>query len=494
MTTAGSSVRSSRFTAELITPAAIVVAEATCASLLIDAVLTSSRGYHMSLSFWAVALPALAATAVSLASARLRRWRWRAPVLAAAVVVGAALTAGMISELGRSGSFWRVISQPWNVTGHAAAVTALTAWIVTALAWSRGCWAGISSPSFRQTAVSAGLGAAAFIGIIIGRGAADPSAFRTATSATGWLLFVWFPLVVVALALVHERDLEQQILRCPGAPPGAVWFSVLAVPMLVVALIAVLVAVAVGPLSSLAATGVTKVAQAIWWLMQKLADRFSHVQLGTHSVSRPTPSRLPTLHSVAPLAPRSTVRVPPFVAIIVVAAVGAVLVLVVLRHLRPLSRRRPPADTAVNEERDSVFSWRHLFDQLRGLLAGLLRRLRRSPAAGQPVTEAVVERELDEATVRRAYRSMLLAARASGQPRKPPETSGEFQRRLANGPGAAAAGELTRLTSLYEAARYGELAFDGPAVARAYGYAEAVSAAVNDADDATIRPDKATSA
>ena len=187
---------------------------------MIDAVINTSGGPHADVPFLAVATSAVAAVTVAGVVGRTTSPWWRQVlILIPVVVVGASLAASTSGVLtSGSGSWWRMASQPWSVTGHTAATVAGTAWFVAALTWTRGTWLGTVSPSFRATVWSLSLGAAAFIGMFLGRADRHAAAFRATTAGAGWLLFLWFPLSVTVVALVRERDLERQALSARLIP------------------------------------------------------------------------------------------------------------------------------------------------------------------------------------------------------------------------------------------------------------------------------------
>ena len=47
----------------------------------------------------------------------------------------------------------------------------------------------------------------------------------------GWLLFLWFPFVAAAVALIRQRELEREVLSGTRSRPSGAWFAILAVPM-----------------------------------------------------------------------------------------------------------------------------------------------------------------------------------------------------------------------------------------------------------------------
>jgi hypothetical protein len=142
------------------------------------------------------------------------------------------------------------------------------------------------------------------------------------------------------------------------------------------------------------------------------------------------------------------------VVVVVVIVVGLVLL---VRWLAPRRARRRTATPAVDEERDSVFSWAHLRDQVLALFRRLFtRRRRRSSGADEPGEPVVTVAASDQAGIRAQYRRFLAAARQSEMGRAPSETTREFEHRLAGSvvPDGAT-GELDQLTRLYDRVRYG---------------------------------------
>jgi Domain of unknown function (DUF4129) len=522
MAITGETGRSLTFSRKVIAPAAmaIVVAEATWVSLLVVAIANAALGGRVSVSFLALALPAV--VAVTLGAQRTRRaktWPRRAALLAPAMLVGAILTAGVIGELSRSGSFLRVAVEPWTASGHDMGISAAAAWAVAVLAWGRGVWLGVAPPSFRQTAWSAGLGGVVLFGIVIGRAEGNHTPFSAATGATAWLLLVWFAFAATALTLVRKRDLEQEVLRRSQSQPDTVWMTVIGGPLVSVALVALVIAVAFGPAASIIGHGVALVAGAIGWLISTIAHAIStvvhpahgHRTVGksgahvhhkatsvTHPHHAPGKTRQKTLDRK--VGHNSTT---PWLA--VAAAVPATFLLLGVCYLftlgRPRRARRPRlTDVAEDEERDTVFTWRHLANQLKGALRALRellrrrqRRLRRAPAPSDTTHPTVPSEDPTGGnTVRHAYRRMLITARASGSPRTPAETTHELQGRLSDGPAASAAKALAGLTVLYDAERYGEVETDEPARTHAVDQADAVSSALREQEQ-TVAPRRSPS-
>jgi hypothetical protein len=442
-----------------------VAAEATWVSLLIDAAVNTSAGPHVDLPFLAFALPAVAATAVTGGMSRLG---WRParliPALTPLVILGTALTAGILTALTTPGDWWIAATQPWTIPGHTAAVTAGLAWCVAVLSWGRGLWLGLAPPSLRHLAWSLGLGGAAFLGIFAARADSHDVTFRHATEPAGWLLFVFFPFVSTAVALVHERDLEDRVLHHTGSRPSGVWIAVLAVPMLAVALVALLIAAAAGPAGRDTARGVAVAAEAIGkgtataarWLWDLLPR--AH-----HDPVRPPPAPPGVVHGAPARPSGATSSLIPVVVweILAVAVVGALVVAAVRylrhRHTFPAWRTPRPPGEAAEVEKDFIFTWRHLVAQLWHALLLVLGRLRHRPSA--PVTmpglPVVTLDDREYQTVRQAYRRVLSAAQEAGRGRKRTETTRELQGRLAADLGPAARDALGGLTDIYDRVRYG---------------------------------------
>ena len=469
-------------------PALLVIAEATWVSLLIDAVINTSGGPHADVPFLAVATSAVAAVTVAGVVGRTTSPWWRQVlILIPVVVVGASLaarTSGVLTS--GSGSWWRMASQPWSVTGHTAATVAGTAWFVAALTWTRGTWLGTVSPSFRATVWSLSLGAAAFIGMFLGRADRHAAAFRATTAGAGWLLFLWFPLSVTVVALVRERDLERQALSRASSRPSAQWLTILSLPMLGVALIALGVAVVIGPGAPIVGHAVAAAATAAWdavataakWLWDLIPRRHSrpspgHVRIQPRPAPRPSP----------PLRPSHALWTVPAIAGGVVGAVTVVAVVVYLvRNFRPLRLRWKPPDAQVDDEtRDSVFSWRHLGGQVWGALLAFLRRFRRQRKGGdgQVVPVAVSSEPRPAESVREAYSRVLQGARTAGRARRTNETTQELKDRLTTALAAGPSESLGALTRLYDVVRYGEIDPEESARAHASSHADDVTAALH---------------
>jgi len=463
-------------------PACLVVGEATWFGLLVNASYNTSHGPRVDLPFLAFAVPATAAVA-AIALAGRRGWRWwqRSLVIAALAALGAVVTAGVIGGLTVAGSEWRTATHPWTSPGHRAAVVAGAAWLVAIMTWARGTWLGAHRPSFVHAARSAGISAIAFIGIFAGRAGAREVAFRATTGDAGVLLFVFFPLTGAALLLIRQREIEREALLHPTSGPGLSWLGVLAVPMVAIAAVSLAVAATVGPAARGAARAALAVLRAIGWVLAALG-RLLSTGPNVRPVTSPVPPPIPVRPGppVGSGAHPVTVPGPVWWAICAVGlALAAWFAVRYVRILWPSRWRQPPAPDA-DEERTSVFTWAHLFAQLRRALRALLARLRprrrrRTPdGVGMSTPSAGPSGTAIATDIRAAYRRVLVAASRAGSPRSPAETVTEFEGRLAgvlpeDGPDA-----LHVLTDLYEHARYGDVALSELASQRGRSAADAV--------------------
>jgi hypothetical protein len=449
-----------------------VVGEATWVALLVNASYNTSHGPHVRLPFLAFAVPAAVAVAVVAATARLRWRRWQRGLLVAVVVaVGAVLTAGCIAALTVPGSAWRIATRPWTTRSHAVATAAGAAWLVAIAAWARGTWLTTIRPRFAHAAWSAAVSAAVFVGIFAGRAAPHDAAFRGATGDAGALLFLFFPLTGAALLLIRQREIERDVLVRPSAGPGWSWLGVLGAPMLVLACLALVVAAAARPAARGAGRAGLAGLEAIGRLFAALGHLLSRGAGRANPTIAPSSGAHPVLAPPAIAAARHAVRVPDAVWAGLGVIAAAVLVWAVVRYVRPfrLRRWRPPPAPDVDEERDSVFTWAHFAAQVvgalrRGLarLLALLRPRRRRLQAlrtGPPAAAASGRADLVAlGGVRDDYRRVLLAARQSGSPREPAETTSEFERRLSPDLPHGGAAALVDLTGLYQRVRYGNIA------------------------------------
>jgi hypothetical protein len=137
---------------------------------------------------------------------------------------------------------------------------------------------------------------------------------------------------------------------------------------------------------------------------------------------------------------------------------GLLLVVVVIGVVVALwyafvERRRSTRDDAVDEERESLWSWSLLLGGLRRLWRRLTGRF--APhAEGEVAVTSQVSGDPGALSIRAIYRRMLLLAAALGYPRHGAETPHEYLARL-RGAVPASEKDAALLTALYARARYG---------------------------------------
>jgi hypothetical protein len=441
--------------------AALAAAEATWASLSLSAAANSSRSFRMDLPFLALALPAVIAATVVGISGRLRwRWWWRALALAPVLVCGAGLTAGLVSELSIPGSFGPVSLHPWTVVGRVPSATAAVAWLVATLAWVRGTWLGAVPITFTHVARSVAISVVAYLILFAVLATNHEPTLHAATRDAGWYFIAFFAAAAATLALVRERDLEKEALLAPSSRPSVAWLTVLGIPLAGVAGVALLLAAVIGPLAPIIGRAVERVVMAIWSAIAFVARAIGHLfprghptkpsRQVSHGAIRPTaiPERPPPAHLASHALPLAW-------EIVTLVVVLTALVLLA-RTIHPLRFRWHPEHAALEEERDSVFSWRHLLAQLWALLGRLSGGRAPTRSAGESAASTAAHPVPDVGDVRRQYRRLLVATSSVGLGRQSSETTHDFEGRLgAVVLPAHARGDLDRLTQLYDRARYG---------------------------------------
>jgi hypothetical protein len=149
----------------------------------------------------------------------------------------------------------------------------------------------------------------------------------------------------------------------------------------------------------------------------------------------------------------------------------ALLPILLVLGLLLLARNRARRQVGADEERESLWSWAGLADDLRGLLAG---RRGSKPAGGLRAVLAALRGGDPASRVRRSYIRLLLLGEAHEKPRPAPQTPHEY----APAAGAmlpAAVQPVDALTEAYERARYnpnGVTAADADAAERAWAAIE----------------------
>lgn len=436
----------------LVVPSVVACIEASWMWAWINAFAHIAPGVQADIPYLAIAIPAVLAVALWGYSVRLGWPNWcRAVALPPVVLLTTLVSAGAIGSLYLHGAFIALSTHPWSITGSAASNEAALACFIAVLAVGRGTWLGWTEMTGRHAVNAVGISALGFmVFFIVTAVHRRDASFHPGVGLSVALLLASFPAAVAVIALVNERELERATLPSRQSGFGVAGLGAVVIPMACVAALGALVAFVIASLTPFH----TDLAH---WLTHR-----SHG--GSIPIATPT--------TLAPFQSHGSAKIPLWTWI-VSALVAAALVGVVVRRpwTRPqegvggprrIDRRhrrrrryRRPSVLADGEERESLFSWRHLFRQLFGLIKRLLsRRSDRTSRSKLPPVPTI--RPLpDPDSVRDHYRRVLLAARSAGHGREATETPAELRDRLLSVTSTTVDASIRDLTALYEHVRYG---------------------------------------
>jgi hypothetical protein len=237
---------------------------------------------------------------------------------------------------------------------------------------------------------------------------------------------------------------------------------VLGLPLAAIAGVALLLAAIVGPLAPIIGRSIARAAVTIWSAIAVVARAIGRLIPRGHSTRPSTQVRrsalLPRTNPARSRPVHVTVHGPALVweLLTLVVVLGALVLLI--RTVHPMRfRRRREHVTLEREERDSVFSWRHLLAQLAALFGRLFSR-RNPPMQASQVPVTPDARPLsDVSEVRQQYRRLLVATNSVGLGRRSSETTHDFEQRLGDSVlPPPEKRDLDRLTRLYDRSRYGD--------------------------------------
>jgi hypothetical protein len=478
----GSNDRSWNSLDRVVAPALLASIEAAWVSIWISALWYTSAGERVDAPFPALAIVATIAIALaSFAGVVVARDRLRLSLRVALGLVAGTVSAGVIGVLYLHGSFLAFSLHPWTVPPGPESSESTAGWFVAAIAVARGSWLGSVELGRRHVVNSLIAATIAFVAFfVVAVTHRSDAAFAGEVRAAEVLLLVSFPFAIALLAVVSERERERNSLRNRHSRPSIAWLGAVLIPMAAVAGVAVLLALDLRPLVRLLGEAVRRVAL---WVLDVLDDILSFlaslVHLSVHTQTRVTSRSGGTAHFR-----EVSSRTPAWISVLAIvlgAVLLVVLAVVAFRALRALLRRRRPRRAQVapllDEEKDSLFSWSHLLDQL----LGVLRRWLGGGAGGASEMAGTTKRDPGGAglgSVRSHYRQVLVAARAAGHPRHAFETPLELDSRLEPLADEGAARALSNLTNLYDVVRYGGHLETSDEVARASADAEAFVAAL----------------
>ena len=379
------------------------------------------------------------AAVVSGCSARLLWPSWcRTVATAPVVLVATAVSAGVIGMLYLHGSFSAISAHPWTVIGKTPSAEVALAWFVAALAFTRGTWLGWEELSLAHAMGAVAISTLGFVVFfVVGAVHHTTASFHPEVGPAVALLLVSFPGAIAVIALVNERELELTSLRHRRSRPNLAWLVAVVVPMAGVAVAGTLLALGIGPLAPFVGRVIRAVVR---WMVAVLRDFARWLAHFSHAAKR-VPGRVVGPSGVLLPQGKLVIHVPLwiwFAAAAIGVLVAAILLFFVLRALLRIRLRlhRRPTRLAVDldEERESVFSWGHLLDQILGLVNRLLARLRRGGDERNVLTESAIGALPSTNSVRHHYRRVLLAARTAGHGREVSETASELARRLPRSP------------------------------------------------------------
>lgn len=457
----GQRAKSWNSTDNVVVPALLLAIEVSWVSIWIGALAHISPASHIDVPYLSLAIPGACAAAITgwtglLASSK----RMRRAVCLGILLVVTAVAAGALGSIYLHGSFGALVFHPWAQPTSTPHATVTLAWLLCGLVATRGIWLGWSELTLRHVVNSLALTTVAFIVFFF---AAEihrhEVAFHDETRTGVILLLAAFPCAIALVAVVNERDLERGTLRQRYARPSVAWLGAVIVPMTAIALIGALLTLGIGPLIPLVGDVIRAVAQ---FVVAVISDVVAWIAPHIHLKARLPPAT--RTGSGTPRPPRdATGGVASWVTVLsaTLASLAALtIVLLLARTLRRLLQRRRAKAVVVAailaDERDSVFSWAHLFDQLFSALRRLMRRS--APVLRPPLLERTVEAEegAGARSIREHYRQVLVAARVIGYGRAPSETPRELNERILGAGEQISTNSLGDLTAIYQRTRYSD--------------------------------------
>jgi hypothetical protein len=274
-----------------------------------------------------------------------------------------------------------------------------------------------------------------------------PTAIAASTQV---LAFFAIGLVTIALASgIDEQDMGLHRLGWRGVliVSGAI-AGVLGLGVLLGALFGRDIALIVRTLWQTVILIIALILSPLVWLISTLLESLFnaiHLDQWLQQLVQMPPIRI----DVAPPAGEVLGIFPPWLQT-VLRIFFALLPILLILGLLVLARNRARRRVSVDEERESLWSWAGLVDDLRGLLAG---RRGATPAGGLRAALAALRGGDPASRVRRSYIRLLLLGEAHEKPRPAPHTPHEYA------PAAttmlpAAVQPVETLTDAYERARY----------------------------------------
>ena len=290
-------------------------------------------------------------------------------------------------------------------------------------------------------------------------------------ASTEVLAFFAIGLVTIALASgIDEQDVGLHRLGWRGVliVCGAIG-GVLGLGVLLGALFGRDIALIVRTLWQTLVLIIALILSPLVWLLSNLLEALLsaiHLDRWLQQLVGMPPIRI----DVAPPAGEVLAIFPPWLQT-VIRIFFALLPILLILGLLVLARSRARRRVGLDEERESLWSWAGLADDLRDLLAGLRGS---KPAGGLRAALAALPGGDPASRVRRSYIRLLLLGEAHEQPRRAPQTPHEYAP-AASAMLPAATQPVDALTDAYERARYnpnGVTAADADVAERAWAAIE----------------------
>jgi hypothetical protein len=341
--------------------------------------------------------------------------------------------------------------------------------------WWRGMILGQTTSYFRDIYRTFILGMVVLIILIIAwQTSASSERFAAPGTDIGWYIMAFFFFGLISIAVCHLYLMRSSMPR-EEARLTSVWRSL----PIMLGVIVVVVLVGFGVASVFSPELFESIGQAFraiggflgkiigyilvpiiyiaGWLVRLIKYILSLLS-GNQGESQPfEPGEQPDWGDITPA------NIPPWVTEglkwLVVALIVALVLFVLYKAVSRIRGRRPRDE--IEEIHESLWSWKGLRDDLKGLFKNLFKKKEAAPAAYR--FDEDVKGEMD---IREIYRHLQWEGKRSGIPRRRHETASEYASQLERGVPDSTA-PVDDITRMYENVRYGERDVPGEQVHKA---------------------------
>lgn len=470
MSRSGGSARRWSFAGDVVAPAGQAAMDVICLyALLMGVRALAPDDVRLDLAFWFLAALILSVGWLGRLTLLLPwpdRWTRAALIPLTAMLALIWLHVALVPRSAWLSAWDTMLTAPQHLNPALAQPDILLTWGLMLTLWIRGLRIGLYPLDARELSYWLIGGIALFV-VLAGLAPALPvGQMGNLMARLGTLALVYIALGLVEVALVHIKTVNPHYGVRQSV--SVAWLLGVVLPIGLIFAAAFFVAYGLSPalrLVMVAAVFVARlVATATYWvlyvLMLIIAWLLSLLPRG-HGVYHPSAwtDNMPGLGSDGPPLPKGPVGHPSMLAELIVF--GLLLGAALYYFMRP---RRRPEPVRFDEQRTTLFSWSLFWQQLRALLALLLRRIQGIwQKARAPAGSAMQAARPDLPEIRRLYREMLRLAAGRGQPRRASLTPREYARQLMAVPDFRRT-SIEFLTSAYQLARYGEKAPDEDAL------------------------------